>query len=57
MTGRAKLKAVPATDKPLDMAGDIYAKAKAEIEKRDWATVHIEADRRNLPRGLFGWLR
>lgn len=41
-----KLRAVPKADKPLDMAGDIYAKARAEIAARDWSKVHIEADKR-----------
>ena len=32
---------------PLDMAGDIYQKARAEIAAVDWARVHIAADRRS----------
>lgn len=44
---KAKLKVVPKpADKPLVMADDIYAKARAEIRARDWARVHIAADKR-----------
>lgn len=52
--GRAKLKAVPSADAEPDMGEDIYASGREKREDREhWANVHIEADKRNLPRGWF----
>lgn len=53
-SGRAKLAAVPDADAPLIIARDIYAAGREKREDRShWAKVHIEADKRNLPRGWF----
>lgn len=43
---RRNLHAVPPpTDKPLDLAGDIYAADRAKIAAIDWAKVHVRGDR------------
>lgn len=50
----SKLRSVPKSDKPLDLAKDIYAAGREKREDREhWARVHIEADKRNLSRGWF----
>jgi hypothetical protein len=55
---KGNLHVVEQNDAPREIAGDIYAKGREKAEDRGhWARVHIEADKRNLPRGLFGWLR
>jgi hypothetical protein len=47
---RNKLTVVP-DGQPLDMGNDIYAEDREKREDRErWAKMHIEADRRNLPR-------
>lgn len=38
--------AIVGEEPALDMADDIYAKAKAEIARIDWSRVHIRSDRR-----------
>jgi hypothetical protein len=48
---KSKLSIVPRKDKPLDLGGDIYAEGRDKREDKErWARVHIDADRRNLPR-------
>jgi hypothetical protein len=48
------LRSVPDPAQPRELAGDIYADTKARVndpkDKDRWARVHIEADKRNLPR-------
>jgi hypothetical protein len=40
------LHAVPTAPEALDVVPDIYAAMRTEIMRKDWAAMHIEADKR-----------
>lgn len=51
MTRRANLHAVPDAPEP---APDVYTEHRRHILSRDWAAVHVAADRRRPFGSVFG---